>query len=225
MSVSPREQCARGQMRAQPSSASILRAMSLDRYELDQHIAEQIGFLKASAAAYDAGMHAEAKRMAVAIRVLVHETASSHSLLGQIGQLDRLGFAASGEAIPENVLVATGPLTSLKGGPDGPVVSARLVDPVRWLPFATWWREPIYVAIDGSFTRERFVLDLANKGGGAHVDRRLGNTYRQIVHDHVIGWQSGPTDGPESFENQMNNPVPASVRAITHELLTSLERL
>ncbi len=46
---------------------------------------EQVAFLRHSAALFDAGADAEAKRIAVVIRVLVHDTPRSHSLLAQLG--------------------------------------------------------------------------------------------------------------------------------------------
>ena len=56
--------------------------------ELSQHLQEQLEFLQASAGAYDQGFEGEAKRLAVSIRVLVHDTSNSNSLLGQLGQKD-----------------------------------------------------------------------------------------------------------------------------------------
>ncbi|PKM42871.1 MAG: hypothetical protein CVV03_09425 [Firmicutes bacterium HGW-Firmicutes-8] len=50
--------------------------------ELEEHLREQLEFLELSAESYDRGKDGEAKRLASTIRVLVHETRSSHSLLG-----------------------------------------------------------------------------------------------------------------------------------------------
>ncbi len=57
--------------------------------ELQAHLAEQLQFLEASADAFDRGFRGEAKRMAATIRILVHQTHRSHSLLGQLGILER----------------------------------------------------------------------------------------------------------------------------------------
>src|SRR5690554_2237057 len=53
--------------------------------ELIAHLKDAVWFLQASGAAFDAGHLAEAKRLAVSIRVLVHDTSQSKSLLGQLG--------------------------------------------------------------------------------------------------------------------------------------------
>jgi hypothetical protein len=49
--------------------------------ELREHLRDSVEFLAASSAAYDAGAEGEAKRIATTIRVLVHDTNSSKSLL------------------------------------------------------------------------------------------------------------------------------------------------
>ena len=57
--------------------------------ELEELLHEQLAFLESSAAAFDAGMDGEAKRLAVALRVLLHDTKNSHSLLGPAWQKER----------------------------------------------------------------------------------------------------------------------------------------
>jgi len=54
--------------------------------ELQQHLRDTIQALELSSRAFDEGFEGEAKRLAAAIRVLVHDTDSSKSLLGQLGQ-------------------------------------------------------------------------------------------------------------------------------------------
>ncbi|HEY4058491.1 MAG TPA: hypothetical protein VGM39_17885 [Kofleriaceae bacterium] len=54
------------------------------------HLIEQVGFLDASSTAYDQGIESEAKRLATTVRVLVHDTSASRSLLTHLGVRDRL---------------------------------------------------------------------------------------------------------------------------------------
>jgi hypothetical protein len=56
----------------------------LSKSELHAHLQEQLQFLEASCNSFDAGFEGEAKRLAVTIRVLVHDTQQSKSLLGQL---------------------------------------------------------------------------------------------------------------------------------------------
>jgi hypothetical protein len=62
------------------------KKISLTLAELECHLAEQLQFLQVSAAAFDAGFEGEAKRLAVVLRILLHDTKSSKSLLGQLGR-------------------------------------------------------------------------------------------------------------------------------------------
>jgi hypothetical protein len=59
---------------------------TLTNDELAAHLAEQLQFIEASADAFDKGFEGEAKRLAVTLRVLLHDTKSSRSLLGQLGR-------------------------------------------------------------------------------------------------------------------------------------------
>ena len=49
--------------------------------DLNSHLKEQIQFLLKSCQSYDEGFFSEAKRLAVVIRVLLHDTKDSYSLL------------------------------------------------------------------------------------------------------------------------------------------------
>ena len=55
--------------------------------ELLAHLWDQIKFLVASSKSYDQGFEGEAKRLAVAIRVLMHDTTQSNALLTQLGKI------------------------------------------------------------------------------------------------------------------------------------------
>nr|WP_300049003.1 hypothetical protein [uncultured Nocardioides sp.] len=64
---------------------------------------EQFDFILNSAEGYDDGRLSEAKRLAVHMRVLLHDTNQSHALLKQTEHLDRLKFLDSGgDFIPGN---------------------------------------------------------------------------------------------------------------------------
>lgn len=61
------------------------------------HLKEQIFFLQASSSSYDRGFMSEAKRLAVVIRVLVHDTPKSQSLLSQ---MDKKGIPFLTQPLP-----------------------------------------------------------------------------------------------------------------------------
>ncbi|MFC1897430.1 hypothetical protein ACFLX8_02540, partial [Chloroflexota bacterium] len=52
--------------------------------ELLVHLKDQIAFMTQSASSYDNGSIGEAKRLALVVRVLTHDTSNSASLLTQL---------------------------------------------------------------------------------------------------------------------------------------------
>ena len=59
--------------------------------ELLVHLQDQVQFLIHSAKAYDTGSIGEAQRLALVVRVLVHDTNTSTSFLTQLGK-NNIGF-------------------------------------------------------------------------------------------------------------------------------------
>lgn len=187
-------------------------------------------FLERSARAFDDGFEAEAKRLAVVLRVLMHDTNQSHSLLKQHGIKDRLNFLDTAEPInPKNLLSTPGlvlmQITMTDQGPQGEYV-APLGDerpfPPRHAHFAQWWTAPV-MKVDGTWSRKQLVLTLANQEGGAHVDPALNERYEQLAKHNGLGWIAGggPQGGGSAFAG---NAIAVAVRQITFEVLETFER-
>lgn len=199
---------------------------------------EQLQFLAASADAYDSGFEAEAKRLAVTIRTLVHDTSQSHGLLNLLGIKDRLRWIDTAIAIDPANLLPTNGLAVVKviaGGGQG--ASAEYLPPLDNFParqanrpgtFERWWKTP--VTKDGNsnlFSRRDFVMTVANKEGGAHVDPKLNSAYRQITEDNSLGIVSFETS-PETEERletaAKGNAALASVRQVAWEVISALQQ-
>jgi hypothetical protein len=202
-----------------------LTKIKLTREQLLLQFEEQVKFLQASAEAYDSGTHAEAKRMAATIRILVHDTyGSTRSLLGQLG-LKTIQFYDGGlEIDPQNLIPTTG-LTGMRMGPEGAQWVPRSLMPpgfstLGFVNFERWWTRPIIMDDEKiTISRQQLVLTMADQDGGAHVDPALERTYARLSRQNSIGWtingpsESKPFDGVEL----------ASVRQVTWEVLHSLE--
>lgn len=84
-------------------------AYTLTHDDLVEKLREQMGFLDRSAALFDEGHEEEALRLAAIIRVLLHDTRTSHSLLGQLGVKETLSYLDTSEPIhPLNALPTMG---------------------------------------------------------------------------------------------------------------------
>ena len=221
--------------------------------DFKEHFEEQLGFLERSAAAYDAGDEPEAKRLAVNLRVLLHDTRRSTSLFTHLRVKDKLSFrnTASEPHPPEAIVVFDGGLCSIRstlgeGGGRSRFVPVLDTDPMRNSRpeqcFEDWWTTPILHDQEGnSFSRSDFIDAVANKDGGAHVDAKLGAAYAALTHGNSMrltqemgttedGWETvmgGVIGGPpdESSERIANSIALASIRQIAFEVMTSAEAI
>ena len=190
--------------------------------ELHKHLKDHIAFLSASADAFDSGFEAEAKRIAVSIRVLVHDTKRSTSLLKQLGMKD-IPFVDTALPInPQSKTVHAG-LFALSVQPDKPAGYLALLDdarkPATPIDFESWWNATVLIDKNRRpITRKDIVLSIADQDGGAHVDPDLGEEYANISRRNSLGWVEvhGKTLTP------LGGPERTIIRQICHEVLKAL---
>lgn len=164
----------------------------LDRCDLQSHLTEQIGFLKASADAFDLGAEAEAKRLAIALRILLYDGGQSKSLLGQLEILDRDFFDSAEPVTPGNLVPHSG-LVALKIGANGSEFVAMLDDlpSHRDTSFGDWWQAAVFVDPAGNqLSRNTLVRIVADQDGGAHVDPSLDAIYSALTKNNSLGWRT-----------------------------------
>jgi hypothetical protein len=184
------------------------------RPELEKMLREQYELLELDAKTFDGGRPTVALRMAVQIRVLVHDTANSISLLELLGLKTSIPFLDTAQHIdPRNLL----------GNPGiAPLDMSRPAGPAREVRFSEWWTTEIVKDNTGAtWSRKDFVLYMANKLGGAHVDPRVtDDALEALSNDNSLGWTY--SDPFTANSPMINGPVLPSVRQITYELLASL---
>ncbi len=188
---------------------------------------EQISFLKSSCRDYDRGNLSEAKRIAVSIRVLVHDTQSSISLLKQLS-LKSIDFLdTSNDWVPsKNVFFKPMPFIGLACMTTNNInYIPRCVTPFadKYKNFGTfdeWWEKIVIVDNnDNKFRRRDIVLTVADQDGGAHVDPKLNPAYMELKRDNSIGWQMN--------SNKKQLPIQsielASLRQIGYEMMKTIK--
>lgn len=196
---------------------------SQTQVDLERHLGEQHQFLVRSSAAFDEGFESEAKRLATVIRVLLHDTSSSKSLLSQLHVKKTLKYVDTALEFNPNNLLPTGGLIVLRmqSSPASGDYVAPLDDlsPGRHRPakqFDAWWNDPVLKDTLGTiFSRKKLVLDVANTDGGAHVDPSLNSAYEALARHNSFGWVISASHGPQPFTN---SPVLPSLRQIAYEL-------
>ena len=204
---------------------SAMADYKLGREDLLELFREQLEFLEWSAESFDSGFEGEAKRMATAIRVLVHDTRVSHSVLTQLEVKSSIKYLDTAEPINPKNLATTPGLVIFRMGSEGASYVAPLSD--RHLEpsvkrFDEWWTEPVtkdeHLAL---FSRRNYVLTLSNKEGGAHVDPTLDASYAALTRGNSLGWVHSTSESGEHLP--LGSPALASVRQIAHELILSLK--
>jgi hypothetical protein len=177
----------------------------------------------------------EALRIATTIRVLVHDTPRSSSLLGQMKLKNSIKFLDS--AIPTHpVPAAEANVDLVYYGPPGLVAIRSYSMGGKFIPlfseikhkpsyilFDNWWETPCIPQYNGSkYSRAALVDMLANKEGGAHVDPAVNEAYREYIKNSPFG-SSFYVEGVDL--GFTDNAAYASMRQVGWELLESLKPL
>jgi hypothetical protein len=192
---------------------------------LFEQLQRQYDFLRHSGDAFDNGYEAEAARLATTVRVLVHDTNASHSLLGQLSLKETIDFVDTAFPYdPANLAPHTGlTMTRMSGGNARTIarLGMQRPSPATSKRFDTWWNATVVKAPDGvQWSRQKIVCTLANQDGGAHVDRNLDAEYERAVLDPSFGWIHvvGPHRSP--LEGGI---IPVSMRQISYEMERTIE--
>lgn len=210
----------------------------LSNEELMHHVQEQIGFLVGSCNSFDNGNLIEAKRIALTLRILLHDTKQSKSLLGQIGL--KSSFFDTQYIIDLDIKMVptvSSELLLISQLHDNPIhqfkpnFSSNLK--TNKIDFQEWWNQIVIRTIDGAeFSRSKIILAVANQDGGAHVDPELEQDYYNLTRlnsiQHFFADNLDLSQGlPEKIELSQLQPVHSplstfyTIRQTAHEVLIS----
>lgn len=155
---------------AKPLSTEIKPA-SLDMSLVD-HLHRQLGYLRRSCELYDAGHFDDAIRLAVSIRVLIHDTEKSTSLLKLMNVKSTVKLATSfglAKKLPPGMKPTSIIPLFVTSSEAGVSVPFALPSPLTLLTVDEWWNETVWMQ-STTLTRKQIVLACANKDGGAHIE-------------------------------------------------------
>lgn len=206
------------------------------REELKKHLEEQFGFIQKSSREFDNGDISEARRIALHIRILLHDTKNSKSLLLTMGEKDRVSFLDSALIFnPKNPMPYMG-LVSMKIVNDHNGFMAEykplLNDYAKfnttnnnWKPFDKWWNNLIIKDQQGAiFSRKDLILHVADTDGGAHVGKLYEN-YVALSRNNSLGFTTvEKITGEIEQVNPIKNIELSSVRQIAFEVIFSLKQ-
>ena len=195
---------------------------------------EQIAFLNTSCSVFDSGGEHESKRIATTIRVLVHDTKNSVSLLKQLEYKDSLRFLDSSLPIDPEIVDPVKKIWRLNGLPglvgiEVVSMKAKFIAPLKLrdgsggqTSFSEWWENGcIPTDEEKRYSRKDLVLWMANKEGGAHVNEKIDRAYKKLSISS-LGMSFSIGGVKKGFDN---SPAEASVRQIAWEILDTFKQL
>lgn len=189
--------------------------------DLAQQLRRQLQFIEASCREYDNGAVEEAVRIAVALRVLFHDTNKSTSLLTHMGKLNAIQLLSSAKSISESQwkdadIVFFMPMAFGSSGISHTHVEGT---ELKLITCEAWWNEPVFFQ-GVLLNRKDVVLSSANQDGGAHVDLTPNKKTISLKES----WGTVTKNGSEiiTTEDLTNHHFPM-LRQFGYEVLNSPE--
>ena len=189
------------------------------------HLRRQMRFLDASSAAFDADFHDEAIRIATIIRVLVHQTKSSTSLLKHLNATT-INLLSTCDGATEKTLMYMSMGTVQISGDGTHKYLPSLGDGrvKNLIPMSKWWDQVVFVEGTTRLSRKKIVLSAANQDGGSHVDESLNSDYQALTADGFAGTVFHSIGG-RTTEQPLVGTHFVALRQMAFELLNSPELL
>jgi hypothetical protein len=186
----------------------------------EKQLKRQIEFINRSCSLYDQGSKDEAIRIAVAVRVILHDTNASTSLLTHLGKKNSVKILSTIHAVPasnleDGTFCISIPLWfSSTAGINPPLGKADRRD---LLPVNDWWQETV-IAQNTRSTRKDIILGAANQDGGAHVDANPNAKIKELKEG--VGTFTIRRGDVVSVQKLTDHHLPM-LRQIGHEILNS----
>lgn len=205
-------------MKKEPMAVRVARTKD----DLKHQLIEQLALLQMACDSFDNGKDVAAKHAALTLRVLLHQTPKSHSLLGQLQLRQGRFIDTAGPLSPTNLLSDSNLTASVMTGAGSkwvPLVLAGGSPFVRKIMFPEWWIEPVVKSQAGEkFDRRALIHHVCNTDGGAHVDPELDEAYMNLSRKNSLGW----VFVRNGIESPMKGPELACIRQIAYEVIETL---
>lgn len=211
------------------------------RKEAKVNLLEQIQLLENSCMMFDSGQVIEALNIATRLRVLLHDTHKSTSVLKQLDMKNKIYYFDTATPFnPANFgygfhLLNTVVTPQYQGFRHRTEIS-EVTTPKK--SFEEWWDKQIVLTNGRSFfgkgvnlTRSDIVMGLVNKDGGAHIDTKIPEDFYRMTRNNESGmflniFSQNSNTSETTCENVISDKLALyhSVRGIAFELLVSLKQ-
>jgi hypothetical protein len=186
-------------------------------------LTEQYQRLKSAVDGFYEGREFEVLNIAITLRVLIHETDKSHSLLSRVnpGYWD---LDIYHKPLNPRTLFTVPVTLRIRGDGDSRIIRSSFDSPsYKLVPLLEWWTAPyqapsLFKPI--RLSKKDIILNVAHKDGGAHVDSEVPETHHGVTRPP---FQFGMDNGGEKILLQPN--LAYGITAVAgHEMQDYLER-
>lgn len=192
--------------------------------DLQSHLRRQFSFLTESCNSYDKGFKDEAIRLATVIRVLIHNTKNSTSLLKHLNAT-AINLLSTTNGATQDTVMYFGLGTMKLSGVDSEYFPSLDFGPIKtMIPVNEWWNQIVFVLdAQTKLSRKDIILDAANRDGGAHVDLNLSTEYQALAADGAIGSFVYAEKNGGNVTKPITQAHFVAIRQMAYELLNSPE--
>jgi hypothetical protein len=192
-----------------------------DRSHFLAQMRRQFSFMERSCHAYDSGGLDEAIRLATSVRVIVHNTKNSTSLLSHLGA-SKIRFLSTVDSSKVNLntcnfFYGLGGMRFDAEGQSGPYPLLEETNFQQPMPAEKWWEQVVYVSRPIIVRRRDLVLAAANQDGGAHVDKKFAPAYEMLQKHMLVRVKRGEPDKVVDYVHLMG------LRQVAYEVMHSPE--
>ena len=186
------------------------------------HLVRKLTFLKRSCESYDAGATDEAIRIATIIRVLIHNTKTSTSLLKHLNATTINLLSTTSNITPNTVMYFGLGMIQLSGSNCRYFPSLDFGPVKEMIPVSQWWNQIVFVLDPQTrLSRRKIILSAANQDGGAHVDASLSKEYEALSSDGAIGHFTYGSNENKAYQQPIQEAHFVAIRQMAYELLHS----
>ncbi len=205
------------------------------KVDLTESLSEQLELLKIFCKNFDDGQEIIGKHIAVTLRLLLHDTKNSKSLLGQLDLLKQAFYDTAGPINTRNLMFMCGLVTHAITRQDGQINAmytsaaqdGEYTKAPQKIPFESWWEDPVLLeqargekTERSTFSRKRLILEIADTDGGAHVDPSLFEDYVSLAKRDRSEFIFDIENPDKPIENQLEL---VCMRQIGEEVLLTLD--
>lgn len=201
------------------------KRIPLSNQEIIEKLKSNISKIEFFSDIFDSGKIDIYEDIAVKLRVLLHSTNSSKSLI-RLAKLEHINFVDTSHKFdPKNLVSHTGLIAMNSTNNIWEYRAFKHLNGHRDVLFDNWWdgKKVLSDKFNHTFTRKDLICKVANTDGGAHVDPSIHKDYNEVSRNNSLDWFI--IDHSIDTRTPLNNPIPPCIRQIAYEVIKTFQNI